>query len=68
MCDGFICARSECLLEQRRMVDELQAQTGRVRHCIPFQEWNERLIEKVVKHLPLDPDLTITPAGLIVPK
>ena len=68
LCGGFLCARPQCILEQKRMVDQFLFETGKTRTCIPFHEWNERLRDKLAKHLPLDPALTITPSGVIVPR
>ena len=66
-CGGFVCARPECFMEQVRRVDEYLAKTGQRRHCIPFDEWNERLREKIEKLLPLDPGFMVTESGLVIP-
>ena len=60
-CGGFVCARAQCIAEQLRL-------TGNAADCIPFDDWNRRMIDKVAKFLPLDPALTVTPAGIIVPR
>lgn len=67
-CDGFLCARSECFLDQKRMLELYLQQTGKVRSCMPFEEWNSRVRERVEKLFPLDPELTVTESGLVVPK
>lgn len=74
-CDGFLCGRQQCFVEQRRMIDLFQQETGKVRTCIPFEEWNSRVRERVEHYLggdctkvALDPALTITPSGLVVPR
>ena len=67
-CDGFICAEPLCILDQQRLVRDWFDKTGQSRNCIPFEERNARRIDKIAPLLPLDPNLTITAAGLIVPK
>lgn len=66
-CGGFLCARPECFLQQRIFIDLLRERFNQTRSCVPFEEWNNRLREKIEHLLPLDPDLTITPGGIIVP-
>jgi hypothetical protein len=60
-CGGFVCARPECIAQQIRL-------TGNAADCVSFYDWNSRLEDKVRKLLPLDPALTVTPEGLIVPR
>ena len=67
-CGGFLCARPQCILDNQKRVDDWLEQTGKVRHCIPFEEWNARLMEKILPKLPLPPDMTVTASGLIVPR
>lgn len=67
-CGGFICAEAHCFAQQQRWIEEFLAATSKVRTCIPFQEWNSRRRDALEKKLPLDPDLTITDSGLIVPR
>jgi hypothetical protein len=67
-CDGFLCGRDQCAFEQKRLTEAYLQDTGKVRSCMPFEEWNSRVREKVEKYLPLDPNYTITESGLIVPK
>lgn len=67
-CDGFICAEPHCLLEQKSLTRDWFDRTGQSRNCIPFEERNNRIADKVAHLFPLDPDLTITASGLIVPR
>ena len=67
-CGGFVCAEAPCEFQQKRWIDEWLARTGQVRSCIPLEEWNNRRIDKFAHKFPLDPELTITADGLIVPK
>lgn len=67
-CNGFVCAREECMKEQAQRIDEWLRLTSKVRNCIPFEEWNDRLKEKVLHRLPLEPGMTVTSSGLIVPR
>lgn len=67
-CGGFVCAEPHCLIQQKQLTDEWLQVTGKVRSCMPLEEWNNRRIDKLAHRFPLDPDLTITSAGLIVPK
>ena len=67
-CNGFICAEPLCLLEQKRLTADYLYRTGKVRNCLPFEERNSRIRDAVEKHLPLEPELTVTDTGLIVPK
>lgn len=60
-CQGWLCGRDECIQQQIAL-------TGNTTDCIPFEDQVNRLRDKVHKYLPLDPDLTITPGGLIVPR
>lgn len=67
-CGGFICARPECIIEQKRLTDLMQLRYNQTRTCVPFEEWNSRLREKVERLLPLDAGLTITESGVIIPR
>ncbi len=67
-CDGFICAEPQCLLQQQQITKKWLDQTGKVRNCIPLEEWNNRRVDKLAHLLPLDPNLTVTASGLIVPR
>ncbi len=60
-CQGWLCGRDCCIQQQIRL-------TGNTSDCIPFEDWNSRIRDKVEKYLPLDPDLTFTESGLIVPR
>jgi len=46
-CDGFMCARPECQQEQIELCSAWLARTSKVRSCIPFDEWNGRIAEKL---------------------
>jgi hypothetical protein len=48
-CNGFVCAREECLKEQFRMTSQFKQDTGKMRSCIPFEEWNDRQREKQLR-------------------
>lgn len=67
-CGGFICAEPQCLLQQKQLTDDYLQQTGKVRSCMPLEEWNSRRIDKIAHLLPLDPDLTLSTGGIIIPK
>ena len=67
-CGGFICARPECLAQQQDLIERYFQLTSKVRTCMPFEEWNERMREKLEKKFPLEPGLTVTESGLIVPR
>lgn len=67
-CGGFICARPECHAQQQRWIADWEGRTGKIRTCIPFDEWNGRMIEKIAHLLPLAEDVTVTPEGIIIPK
>ena len=66
-CGGFICARAECMAEQLRFIEMMRVQYNQTRSCVPFEEWNSRLKEKISHKLPIEPGLTVTESGLIVP-
>lgn len=66
-CGGFLCARPECQLLQRKLIEMHLQRYGQTRSCVPFEELNNRIIEKVKHLLPLEPGLTVTESGLIVP-
>lgn len=61
-CNGWLCSRRSCIEQQLRLT------RGTDRDCIPFEEWNKRILDKVGKYFPLDPDLTVTQQGVIVPR
>lgn len=67
-CGGFLCGEPHCFAQQKTWTEEWLALTGKVRSCIPLEEWNARRIERLAHKFPLDPDLTITEAGVIVPR
>ncbi len=67
-CSGFLCARAECILQQKRLVDLMRERHNVTRSCVPYEEWNNRLVEKFAHKFPLDPNLTVTESGVIVPK
>lgn len=67
-CGGFICARPECLLQQKQLVELMQLRYNQTRTCVPFEEWNDRLKEKFAHKMPLDPNLILTDSGLLVPR
>jgi len=67
-CGGFICARPQCILEQKQYIDWMRLRYNQTRSCVPFEEWNSRLREKIGHLLPLDPQVTMTPSGLLIPK
>ena len=62
-CHGFLCGRRQCFEQQMR----LRALLNLEGNCIPYTDWIERTREKIAALLPLDPDLTLTPTGLVVP-
>lgn len=65
-CNGFMCAEPQCLLQQKHVTAAYLDQTGKVRNCIPLEEWNERRREKVEKLFPLEPGFTLSPGGVII--
>jgi hypothetical protein len=67
-CNGFICAEAPCLAQQKQWIEEYLQATSKVRSCIPLEEWNSRRIDRLAHKFPLDPDMAISPSGLIVPK
>jgi hypothetical protein len=67
-CGGFLCARAECMAQQLRLIEILQRRYNQTRSCVPYEEWASRLREKVEKLLPLDPALTVTESGIIIPR
>lgn len=60
-CRGWLCARTVCIQEQVRL-------TGNTADCISYQDRVDRLWDKVAKHFPLAEDLTITAAGVVIPR
>jgi hypothetical protein len=67
-CGGFICGRPQCAAQQKYFIEQHLAATQKVRGCIPLEEWNNRRIEKLAHKFPLEPGLTVTADGLIVPE
>jgi hypothetical protein len=67
-CDGFLCGRDECFREQQKFIEYMKLRYNQTRSCVPFEEWNSRMREKLEKVMPLDPSLTVTESGLIVPR
>lgn len=67
-CSGFLCARTECHAQQLRLIELLSAQYNQTRSCVPFEEWNNRLRDRLAHLLPLDPSLTVTESGIIIPR
>lgn len=67
-CHGFVCGGAQCFAQQKWLIDMMQQRYNQTRSCVPLQEWNERIREKVEKLLPLDPGFTVTASGLIVPQ
>jgi hypothetical protein len=67
-CGGFLCARAECFQMQRWLIHFMQIHYNQTRSCVPWEEWNNRVHEKIGHLLPLAVDLTITSSGLIVPR
>lgn len=67
-CTGFLCAEGPCFAQQKVWVEQWLAQTSQVRNCIPIEEWNSRRIEKLAHKFPLEPGMTVTASGLIVPE
>lgn len=67
-CDGFLCARQECFNEQLRLIELMKVHYNQTRSCVPFEEWNNRLREKLEHLLPLEPGLTVSPGGIIIPR
>lgn len=59
-CNGFICCRAVCIQMQLRL-------TGNSTDCIPFEDQQNRIMDKLGKLFPLDQNVTVTPNGLIVP-
>lgn len=66
-CNGFLCARAQCILDQKRLCALMLEQYGRTRSCVPFEEWNSRVREKVERYLP-NPELILTDSGILVPR
>lgn len=62
-CHGFLCGRQQCIEQQLRIKALLSIEVD----CIPYTDWVERTRDKVAALLPLDPDLTLTAAGVVVP-
>jgi hypothetical protein len=67
-CEGWLCGRRACIEQQAKLTELWLSQTGKVRDCIPFEEWANRVMDKVAKYLPLAADLAMTEAGIIVPR
>jgi hypothetical protein len=66
-CGGWVCCRDVCIQKQLRLVDFYLETTGKIRSCIPYEEWVNRIREKTEKLFPLNPDLTMTQNGIIIP-
>lgn len=64
-CDGFVCARPECFAQQKKWISWWLERTAKVRSCIPFDEWNSRLAEKVLHRVD---NYTITESGVLIPR
>ena len=61
-CNGLICARPECLEAQKKKV-------GNSSDCLPFEEEQKRLQEKIYKELPhgvYGEDFVLTESGIII--
>src|ERR1700686_977735 len=63
-CGGFLCARQECMTQQLQLIEILKERYNQTRTCVPYEEWVNRLREKIEKLLPLDPALTVLPSGI----
>jgi hypothetical protein len=48
-CNGFVCARPECLKEQFMVTALYQQQTGKRTSCIPLEDWNNRMGEQALR-------------------
>lgn len=67
-CGGFLCGRHQCMVDQQRYIEMMRIHYNQTRTCVPFEEWNNRIRERVGHKLPLDPEMTFTEAGIIVPR
>jgi hypothetical protein len=67
-CGGYLCGRMQCLSEQRKYIEYMRVHYNKTRSCVPFEEWNSRIRDKVAPKFPLDPELTFTEEGIIVPR
>ncbi len=66
-CGGFLCGRKQCFLQQQKLIQHMRDRFNQTRSCVPYEEWSERLFARLQKQFPLDPGLTVTESGLIVP-
>ncbi len=48
-CNGFICARPECMKQQFDMVAAYAQATGKIVSCIPFEDWDARNRERMMR-------------------
>jgi len=48
-CNCLICARPECLKDQEQKKAIIQFEDGKSYDCVPFEEWNYRLMEKAAR-------------------
>lgn len=46
-CDGLVCARAECLADQKKKLEDLNL--GNRYHCLPFAHYNFILMERAGK-------------------
>lgn len=67
-CNGFLCAQQSCMRQQTEWIDAYYNLTGKRVSCIPFEDWNNRIRDRVAKMLPLEPGWTINEFGLVVPE
>lgn len=61
-CLGLKCCRPECEALQRRMLARFPGLSGGTRHCIPFNDFNNRLLEEYAK----DKRFEVLPSGIVV--
>lgn len=65
---GFVCAEPECMEQQKVLVGNYERVTGKVVSCLAFEEWVDFQAEQWAKVRFGAAELTVTDAGLIIPK
>ena len=46
-CNGFVCARDECMKMQLNLQKLYQFEAGKTKSCVPFEEWNDHLRKRL---------------------
>jgi len=68
-CNCLTCGRPECKADQLEKRAIIWKEDGKSYDCVPFEEWNYRLMEKAAKiHAKLGVEFQITEKGLIIPR